>query len=134
MPAGVGVHDALQRDPDSQQLMARRRRRIKHRIDLRDHEIAQRARIESARRECKSRLRQARAPEIRDQCLNQVHADRDRDDAPKLRVQGQQHGRPATATAIQPVRILFVGIVRPRGRRCLGLGLAQQLFRYQSRR
>ena len=72
MPAGVGVHDALQRNSDSQQLMARRRRRIKHRIDLRDHEIAQRACIESACRECKSRLRQARAPEIRDQRLESM--------------------------------------------------------------
>ena len=133
MPAGVGVHDALQRNPDSQQPMARRGRRVKHGIDLRDHEIAQRACIESARRECASRLRQAGATEIRDQSLNQVHAQRDRNDAAKLRVQGQQYCRPATATAIQPVLILFVGIFGPRHRRPR-LGLAQQLFRHQSRR
>ncbi|MGY2934141.1 hypothetical protein ACVWZ6_003743 [Bradyrhizobium sp. GM6.1] len=112
--------------------MARRRRRIEQRIDLRNHEIAQRACIERARRQCKSRLRHAGAPEIRDQRLDQVHAHGDRGDAPELRIQGQQHGRPAAAGAIQPVRIFFLAVLGPR--RCRRLGLTEQLFCDQPRR
>ena len=74
MPAGIGIHDALQRNSDSEQPMARRGRRVKHRLDLRDHERAQRVCVERARRERKSRLSDARATEIGDQCLDQVHA------------------------------------------------------------
>jgi hypothetical protein len=113
MPAGIGVDDALQRDPDSQQPMPRGVGRLEHGIDLRHHEMTQRGRIERTCREFESRLRQGGAAEIRDQCLDHVHAQRDRDDAAELRVQGQQDCWPAAAAAGQPVRVLVVTIVGP---------------------
>ena len=75
MPACISVDDALQRNPDSEQPVSRRASRFEHCLDLRDHEIAQRACIEAPRRQLKPRLRQGRAAEIGDQRFDQIHAE-----------------------------------------------------------